>query len=393
MTLTVNHPSARRAWSMDLASTTPQFSFFYQNGLVKPKKQAQSAIMVEMDELTSFGQGGTKSGYRIDYDLQGPVTGVLTPGDKPIVDKASRIALFTDSVEINLARKSVEDDGSFAEGLVPYEFRERARDRLAEYWARVFDEHTIAKLSGAVGDGAWTTFDPTKATTGARDIEGSVAFDGNDLRAPSANRILYGENKANQGSITSNDKLSLNVIDMAILQAIRTDPNSVLLRLVNPIIEAGKKCFVFLCDYTTAIHLTQDTSGRYFTVAQAMAQGGFKDSQLIRGALGVYKSPLGVDVILMSHPRLVKFSSATTGGVKVVRNLLLGQSAGRIAYGKGSKMLPSYNWHEETDNRGNTLVITTGNIFGVQKCAYSTTETGSTREDWGVIAVDTYADW
>lgn len=393
--LSVNHPSARKYWSSVLSLSSFQNSEFYKMGLLKAKGEGdESAVIVKMDELVAGKKDGKRSGYEIDYDLEGPLFIKPTAGDNPIKGKEAKLSLFTDKIQINQDRVSIIDDGKFADGLVPYEFRERAKNRLSnEQWPLYFDERVIAKLAGALGDGTWQTIDNTKPTASARDIDGSVSSDGNDLRAPSSNRVVYGNNKASQSLITTSDLLSLDVIDQAILAGVRPAANLTNRRIVPPVMIGGRRAYVMLVDYVVLQAMNANTSGRFYDIERAKVQGGMKDSQLLDFTAYVYKSPMGVDVYLIAHPNLVKFSAATTGGQKVVRNLLLGQSALRVAYGREAKDIPQFSWHEETDDRGNQLVVTTGTTIGFQKCAYTTSELGTTREDWGVIAVDTYGNW
>lgn len=394
--LSVNHPSARRAFSTLLSRATPQRNFFVDHALMKPstEKEDGNSIIVSMDQLESTNNGGTRSGYEVRYDLDGNLNGYPTAGDNPNKGSEVTMSLFSDVIQINQDRFSVVDQGRFKEGNVPYEFRDRCKNRLANYWSRYFDERCVVKASGALGDGAFTTIDTGKPTSSARDMNGSVASDGNDLRAPSNGRIVYGNAKANWAAMANTDILTLDIVDAALLQGFGASQNAALnSRLMTPIKDGGSDVAVLLVDYVTALQLSQSTNGRYYDIQKAMTQGGMKDTQLLKGALGVYRSPIGIDVILHSHPRLVRFGAATTGSVKVMRNLLLGQSALRVAYGRNSKDLPMFDWHEETDDRGNQLVVTTGITTGIQKCAFSTTETGSTREDWGVLAIDTYANF
>jgi N4-gp56 family major capsid protein len=393
MTLSVNHPSARKFWSANLSKSTNQFSFFYQSGLMKKASDpaASGAVIIQMDELTTTNSQGKASGYEVDYDMEGPLYIIPTAGDNPVKGKERRLSLFSDKLQINQDRVSVIDDGKFADGLVPYEFRERVKDRLStQQWPQYYDERFLAKLSGALGQGNYLTIDTTKSTSSARDIDGSVASDGNDLRAPSSGRIVYGNGRAGQSTITAADTLSLDIIDAAILKAVQPASNTTLNRLMPPLIIGGRKTYVLLADYVTLQAMNANTSGRFYDIEKAKAQGGMKDSQLLDFISYVYKSPMGVDVAVVAHPNMVRFSAAVTGGQKVVRNLLLGQGAARIAYGRASKELPMYSWQEETDDRGNQLVVTSGTTVGIQKCAFNTTETGTSREDWAVIAVDTY---
>jgi N4-gp56 family major capsid protein len=399
MALTVNHPVARKLYGMELQRVVPYRSFFYQNKFVVPEANSETpdadlGIIVEMNDLAEPSKsGGKASGYEVRYDLDGPLTGYTTPGDQNITQKASQLALFYDLIQINQERKSTKDFGEFAESLVPHEFRERATRAFGSYWPIWTDERVIIKACGAIGDGTWLTVDPAASTTSARDVEGSVASDGNDLRAPSTNRIVYGDGQATQAGITIMDKMTYNVIDRALLTFLSPASNSTLNRTITPIMVAGRPAVVLVMDYTQAFQLAQDPDGRHYDINKAKLQGGYKDSALVQGSLGVYQSPIGVDVILYSHPKMVKFSAATTGGVKVARAVMMGQSALRIARGRNSKKLAKYKWHEESDNRGNMTVITTGNVVGIQKCAYNTTETGGTREDWGTGVIDTYSNW
>jgi N4-gp56 family major capsid protein len=390
MALSVNHPSARRFWSMNLSKSVSQTGFFHEIGLMKAKGEGdEGAVVVKMD----VEQGSPKSGYQVDYDLEGPLLIKPTSGDNPIKGKESRLTLFNDFIQINQDRVSVIDDGKFADGLVPYEFRNRVKERLAtEQWPTYFDERIIAKASGALGDGVYDTIDTAQPVTGARNKDGSVASDGNDLRGPSTSRIIYGAAKANQAALTTGDLLSLDVIDAAVLKAVRPQANATLKRVMKPLIINGERVFVLLVDYVTLTAMKAAMAGRYYDLEKAKLQGGLKSSPLMNYADCVYVTN-GIKVILVPHPKLVKFSAATTGSVKADRNLLLGQGALRIAYGRDAKDMPNFDWHEETDDRGNQLVVTSGTTVGIQKTAFRTTETGTTREDWGVIAIDTYGDW
>lgn len=395
MALSVNHPSARKFWSMNLSRSVNQLGFFHESGLLKPKGEGdEGAAIIKMDQLMTAQGQGKKSGYEIDYDLEGPMLIIPTSGDNPVKGKEKKLSLFSDKIQINQDRVSVIDDGKFADGLVPYEFRDRVKNRLAtQQWPTYFDERVIIKASGSVGDGTWQTVDSNQPVSSARDKDGSPASDGNDLRTPTSGRIIYGNGKANQAAMTTSDGLTLDVVDLALMQAVRPEKNSTLNRLMPPLIINGRQTFVLLCDYVTLQAMNAATSGRFYDIERAKLQGGMKDSQLLQFASFVYKSPFGIDVIFVPHPKLVKFSSATTGSVQVVRNLLLGHSAVRVAYGRDSNDLPQYSWHEETDDRGNQLVVTSGTTVGIQKCAFNTTETGTTREDWAVICIDTYGVW
>jgi N4-gp56 family major capsid protein len=404
MALTINSPSARRVWSMDLSRVVPQVSFFYDNQFIKPEG-SNDAVIHEMMELAGRSENGKASGYEITFDLDGPLQGYTTPGDKVIKGKEKNLSLYTDRIQINQERFSVASEGKFSDQLVPYAFRERARDRMADYWGRFFDERMIVKLSGALGTGTFTTIDTSQSTASARNVDGSVASDGNDLRAPSTNRWILGTagsaaSGADGADLTSSMGMSLDVIDEALLLAVRTDSNATNLRLLPHLTINGRPTYVLLMDYVQARDLAASMSGRWYDIEKAKIQGGKSNSGLINGSLGIYRSPVGVDVILYAHPRMVKFAvgsslNSGTTTVKAARALLMGSRAANIAYGRETTKLPRFSWAEETDDRGNQIVVTAGTVVGIQKTAFSTVEnvsspTASQREDWATIAVDTY---
>lgn len=398
MTMTINHPAARKVWSNLLGKSVFQASFLLSSPLVKKAKAGETipsdAVIVMMDELMD-GKGQNKgSGYSIHYDLDGPLFGIPTAGDN-VINGATKLSLYGDDIQINQNRFPVQNDGKFADGLVPYDFRDRARERLTtEFWKHYWDERLIIKASGSLGANTWVTVDSTKPTSSARNINGSVASDGNDLRAPSTGRIIYGNSRASQAAITTGDGLSLDVIDQAVLQAIRPASNSTLKRLVPTLTIDGRPALVLVADYVALQAMNANTSGRFYDLQRAGVQGGtMKANNVADWARYLYMSPMGVDVYIVPHPNLVKFTAAQTGGQKVVRNLLFGKGAMRVALGRESKEVGAFSWHEREVDEGNQLRITTGVVEGIQKSAFSTTETGSSREDWSTIAVDCFANW
>lgn len=397
MTMTVTHPSTRKVWSNLLQKSVAQASFLMGSPLIKKVKANETipgdAVIVMQDELMA-GVGQNKgSGYIINFDLEGPLFGYPTAGDN-VISGSTKLSLFTDQIQINQDRFSVQNDGKFADGLVPYDFLDRARERLTnEFWKHYWDERLIIKASGSLGSNTWYTVDATKATSSARNVNGSVASDGNDLRSPTSTRIIYGNGRAGQSTITTGDKLSLDIIDQAILQAIRPSANSTLKRVVPTLTLNGRPSFVLLADYVQLQGMNASTSERFYDLQRAQIQGGGNAKAFSDWATYFYRSPMGVDVYIVAHPNLVKFSAALSGGQKLCRALLLGQGALRVALGRESKEVGAYSWHDRPVDEGNQTRVTTGVVAGIQKPAYNTTETNSTREDYAVVAIDTYANW
>jgi N4-gp56 family major capsid protein len=82
---------------------------------------------------------------------------------------------------------------------------------------------------------------------------------------------------------------------------------------------------------------------------------------------------------------VIRFSDYGAGGnVNACRNLFMGRQAAVMAFGSPGTGL-RFDWHEETQDRGNQAVIDTGTIVGVKKTAFTI---DGTSRDFGVIALD-----
>lgn len=401
MALSVNHPQARRFFSSALEKAKFQGSFLMDSPLVKaltPGEDMPPDCVIAVEEglkppgsaLTGANKG---AGYRIDYALDGPVYGVPFSGDNRVTG-ASKLSLFSDYIEINQERFPLESDGAFAEGVIPWEFRERVMRKLKnDYFPMFWDERILGKASGALGSGTWLTLDPTKATSSARSIDGSIASDGNDLRAPSTGRIVYGNKRASQAAITTADYASLNILDDAVMKAVLPGNNATLKRAVPHLLLRNKPSFVWVIGTEQAADLTRRTSDRFYDLMKAAGTGGKGIGKELIDWSTYYYSTLGYDVYIVVHPKMVRFSAAATGGEKVMRSLLLGRGAMRVALGRKTKSIGAFDWYERELDEGNITRITAGLTEGVQKPAYTTTESGSTREDYAVMAIDTYCDY
>lgn len=401
MPMDINNPNAVRAWSMEAETQVIQNSFFFKNNLVKPMKQSDSAVIIKMDELGKK-MSGPGAGYDVTFPMIGAAEGYVETGNAPIDGTEVVTKYYNDKHTLNFRRKSFITPGKFSEQLSLRPFREDIMKQAKNFWPVYFDNEIIAKLSGATGSGTFQYFDATiDATVQGRDVRGSMAADGNLLRAPSSGRYVYPAGITAASSLTTAHTMSLDVIDAALIQALTPDKNSTNSRLARPVSIDGDDCAIAVIDYLCLAQMAQATGSRWFIIEQAKTQGG-KGSSLtdqMPSLAGVYYSPFGVKVLILPHPRLVRFTTSKNGpdgtayGVKAIRNLLLFQDAGRMIAGKDTKDMPLFDWYEELRDGGAKLRITTSTTAGIQKTAFSTTETGATVEDFGVVAMDCYANW
>src|SRR3546814_476926 len=123
-------------------------------------------------------------------------------------------------------------------------------------------------------------------------------------------------------------------------------------------------------------------TGQWLDIQKAAAAAEGKSNPLFKGSLGMYRG-----VILHSHRNVVRFNTAGAGAVEAARALFLGSQAAVVAFGSPGTNL-RFDWHEETRDNGDKVVITTSSIFGTKKVTF-TTPAGA--QDFGLFSLDTAA--
>jgi len=90
------------------------------------------------------------------------------------------------------------------------------------------------------------------------------------------------------------------------------------------------------------------------------------------------------NVVLHKHKAVIRFNDYGAGGnVEAARSLFLGEQALSMAYGSPGTGL-RFDWHEETRDNGNILIISTYGMFGINKVVFNGL-------DYGIMAYDTAA--
>lgn len=378
----VNDPLAVKRWSASLQKATPKQSWFMKSGFVGTNPE-RNVIVVKNDLQGAYGD-------KVTYAIRQQLRGYTTPGDQNLSQNIKSLTYLDDEISINQQRTGVNTGGKMSNKRVPYNTRKDARETQADYWGVHLDEEILAKLSGALGVGQWETINPNAS---GFDVMGAVDCDGNTLRTPSTNRLVVA-GTGTKLALTNADTFNLDVVDTALLLITRIAKNTTTRRKMVPLRVNGRNLWVCLLDSVQARDLKKNIGQRWGQIELAKIQGGFKDSAFVQQSLGVYESFAGA-VAFFSHEGMVKFNDYGAGAnLPAARALLMGQAGG--CYAPGEKMGEDgvyTSWHEQDRNNGNEVEISTGMIYGFQKTAYRTTHGAGTREDYGVCAIDTYADW
>ena len=353
------HPSAKKIWSAQLLKET------------LAKKYWQRFIGTsDADVIQQKNDLESDTGDRVSFDLSVLLRGEATVGDDRVEGKEESLRFYSDEVIVDQVRKGVSAGGKMTRKRIVHNLRRVARNRLSDYFRAWVDNLIFMYLSGARGINADFDGFPLAYTGHA----------GNAFRAPDTDHLKYGGSATAKNNVTSGDVMTRGLVE-------RLSTYAQMLRALNPeaanllpTTAAGGEHYVLLMSPLQKNTLRSDaTTGGWLDIQKAAAAAEGNSSLIFKGGLGMID-----DVILHEHKSVIRFSDYGVGvNLPAARALFMGRQAGIIAYGtpNGAR----FDWVEETKDAGNEAVVYAGNIIGMQKARFN-------NRDFGVIAVDTYAD-
>lgn len=361
----VNDAKAVKRWSGLLAYDQSQKSYFGQRFM---GKGAEAEVPIQI--LTDLE---SDAGEQISYDLLAELTMAPVEGEDNLEGKEEKQKFYTDSIYIDQARCGVNTGGRMTRKRTLHNLREKAKRQQASWWGRLMDELLFIYLSGARGINP--NFLLPLGYTGRAN---------NSLVAPDTNHILYGNDATALNNIDANDKFDLRLVDRAKTKADSQGGGATNVPVLQPCKIDGEETFVCVMHTFQEDDLRSNTStGQWMDIQKAAAGAEGRKSPLFKGSLGMYRG-----CILHSHRNVIRFSNAGAGAnVEAARGLFLGAQAAVVAFGSpGTNQ--RFDWHEETRDNGDKVVISTSSVFGIKKTTF-TTEAGA--QDFGVFALDTAA--
>lgn len=326
------------------------------------KGATASAPIMQLTELEN------DAGELITYDLSMQLTQQPIEGDDVQEGTEEGLRFYTDSVYIDQARGGVSGGGRMTRKRTLHNLRMVGKARMAEWWARMFDELIFIYMSGARGVNADFIF--------GTDYTGRA---NNAISAPDANHlhVAGGHVKA---TVVVGDTMSLTEIDKCLVKAKHMGGGIQGVPRIKPITIEGEKHFVVVMSPQQAYDMRAATgTGGWLDVQKAAATAVGKASPIFKGGLGMHNN-----VILHEHDAVIRFSDYGAGlDVPAARALFMGNQAGALAYGSPGTGL-RYDWHEDSRDNGNEVVLSSSCIFGFKKCTFNGL-------DFGVMAIDTAA--
>lgn len=361
----VNDAKSVKRWAGMLAVDASQKSYFGQRFMGRGS-EAETPIQILTDLESDAGE-------QIAYDLLAELKMAPVEGEDVLEGKEEAQRFYTDTIYIDQARCGVNTGGRMTRKRTLHNLREKAKRQQSSWWGRLQDELCFIYLSGSRG------INPNYLLP-----LGYTGRAGNAFVSPDTNHVLYGNDATAFNNIDSADKFDLRLVDRAKTKADSQGGGATDIPVLQPCKIDGEETFVCVMHTFQEDDLRSNTAtGQWLDIQKAATAAEGRASPLFKGALGMYRG-----CILHSHRNVVRFNTAGAGAnVEAARALFLGSQAAVMAYGSPGTNL-RYDWHEETRDNGDKVVISTSCIFGVKKVSF-TTAVGV--QDFGVIALDTAA--
>ncbi len=365
----LNDPKTVKRFSSMLAVETAKNSYFGKKMI--GSGEDVSAPIHEVRDLEG------EAGDAVTYDLNMRLLMSPVIGDDKLEGKESRLKFATDKIVIDQVRGGVNGGGRMTRKRTLHDLRMLAKSRQAEWWAQLWDELCFMYLSGARG-----------VNTGflVEDANHPI-FSVNALQAPDTAHLMYGGAATSKASLVSTDKVTLALIDKILSKASMFGSDSAVTTKMKPIMVDGEKTWVLVLSPFQRYDLKRDTGASgWLELQKSLAQSLGNKAPIFQGALGMYNG-----VLLHDHENVIRFSDYGAGSnVAAARALFLGDQAACVAFGNSGGKGMRFDWHEETRDNGNEVVITSFSTMGVKKCRFANS-TENYDQDYGVISVDTAA--
>jgi len=359
----VNSPLAVKKFGAFLAVDVGRESYFNKK-MMGVGANAQTPIQTLLELQNDAGD-------TISYDLVMALKMQPVEGDNLLRGKEEDLKYYTDKITIDQMRGGVNTGGKMSRKRTLHDMRRIARERQTEWWARLFDELFFMYLSGRRGTNSDYTFSTDYA-----------GFAGNALVAPDNMHLMHGGAATSKATLTAADKFDLKLIDRAQTRAQTMGGGTGGVPAIKACMIEGEEHFVVVMHPYQEYDLRTNTAtGQWIDIQKAAAAAEGRNNPIFKGNAGKYN-----DVILHKHKAVILSNDYGAGAnVQSARALFLGRQAAVVAFGSAGTGL-RFDWHEEMEDRGNQVVITTSAIFGIKKTAFVI---DGVSRDSGVIALDT----
>ncbi|CAB4164627.1 Protein of unknown function DUF4043 [uncultured Caudovirales phage] len=366
--LTSNALAAKK-W--ELETTLQQYQYTAYGLLEK-----MGAIYVPKE----IGRG--KRGDQTTFAYAGKLTSVPVGEGGTLIGNGEALDLNSHSMTFNVSRIAVENPAqdTIEQSRTNVQFDSVAMTQLKNRCAELLDTSIMYQLAGA---------NPTSLTINGSTYSSAAALlhvqGHNTPVAPTSERIVRAGGAANDQSLTSSNRFTLDLLDAAMEAAALSD---------QPLEMFDDNTFVCIISPEQEVDLKRDSAGKvqWFALNVADKMAG-KEGPLDNRFLGVAKGMryLGMygSVHVYVAPRVAYGVNASNSAVitTVRRAVMVGKNALSYAsmFGKSLSEAAMVKFFEQESDHGYYVSDEARMIYGVKKM------TPSNKQDIGVIVISTYA--
>ena len=355
----------KRVWSAEAWKEGRDQSFWFTKGFISKSEADMNRPVHRITKLTKT-ERGTECVMQLIPDMQGDGT----VGDNKLDGNEEALQNDAQVIRIDMLRHGVRSKGEMSEQATVIRFRAQARDKLAFWMADKIDELMFLTASGR----AYSL--KTDGSTRASSQLPQLAFAA-DVAAATSNRIVYAGSATTEGTLTTDDKVSWNLLTTLKAKMKR--------KRIRPIREGGKEYYVVVLSSEQCRDLNLDST--YQTIVSRAAEKGSKNP-LFTGATAVVQG-----LIIYEHNKVFSTLGLASASKWGAGGTVDGAQA--LAFGAQALGLATIDntFMRESDNTdyGNRPGIAWGRKIGMLKPQFKATVDGGTREDYGVFSVKTAA--
>jgi len=356
----------KKIWSLQISKQGRDDNFWMSNGFMGSSTDDTSKPIQKITELTKT-ERGTEAVMPLVGDINGGVVGdnELEGNEQPLLTDAQ-------TIRIDQMRNGVRSKGRMSEQATVIRFRVQAKDALAFWLADLIDE-----LMFLVAAGRAFTLNTDGSTRSTSQIP-SLTFAA-DVAAASTNRLMYAGSATSEGTLTSADTMTWDLVTQMKAFAKR--------KRIRPIRQGGKSYYILVLSTEQCRDLEKTADYKTLT-ATAMPRG--PDNPLFANAKKIIN-----EVVIYDHQKVFNTLGLDSGSRWGAGNTLHGAQAmllGAQALGYASldDGTPGMDESDNTDY-GNRPALGVHRIIGMLKPQFKSKYDANAREDYGIVTLKTAA--
>ena len=274
-----------------------------------------------------------------------------------ILGNENTLEEFYMDLRIDIITQAFRKKGKMTTKRMIWDFREEAKNQLAEWFRMQTELDIIDSLSGYNSDGA-TYIEGAEALT--RDaVEGSGRCIRPDYNANKFSVVPVAAADTDTNSLldTLSDTDTMNTQILDHLQDFAKTGNSKY--AMKPIrAKNGEEYYMLVLHPKAAIDLRNDERWEKRALASLTGRGSLSDDPIATGAIGVWEH------IIIKEANFIKTHTNEAGTLSFARNLLLGAEAAVMAYGQ------TLDYSEELLDHKRIISDAADEIRGIKKLSF-----------------------